>query len=161
MTGLDAARERLATRQAALTAALVAGAEPPPGFDPDLVAVARSALLNKRAGEVAHAWPELAAALAAQWRPTFRAWAAARPPAGSLRDGFDLARDLARDGRLPAAARAELRAREGYWHYDGTAPPRPRRLPTVTARYWLGVARVYLLTSRLASASSERVPGTK
>jgi len=143
--GLAASRERLAARQTALTAALVAGAPAPDGFDGRLFGSAKSALLNKRAGEVAHTWPRLAAALGAQWRPQFRAWAASRPPRGSLCDGFDFARHLAVTGGLPGSATAELAAREGFWVYDGGTPPRPRRLPPF-ARQWVGRLRVRLLT---------------
>jgi hypothetical protein len=143
----DASRERLAGQQQALVAALVAGEPVPTGFDPRLFEVARSSLLNKRAGEVAHSWPRLAAALGPQWRPRFRAWAAGRPPHGSLCDGFDFARFLAAAGELPAGpATAELAAREGYWHYTGTRPPRPRRLPGF-ARRWVGRLRARMLTT--------------
>jgi hypothetical protein len=131
----------LAGQQAALVAALVAGAPVPPGFDEDRLAAARTALVNKRAGEVAHAWPALARELGPRWRPRFAEWAAGRPPAGPLRDGFDLARELARSGGLPPGAVAELVAREGYWRYDGQGPPRRRRLP-VRLRRWLGAWRV-------------------
>ena len=149
MTDVEAARERLGEQLADLTEALVAGAPMPPGFDPRLLAVARSSLLNKRAGEVAHTWPRLAAALGPQWRKTFREWAADRPPRGSLCDGFDFARYLAVTGGLPdgparKAALAELAAREGYWHYTGRRPPRPRRLPG-WAKRWVGSARTRIL----------------
>jgi hypothetical protein len=138
-------RESLAAQQEALAAALVAGAAAPPGFDPRLLTVARRALLNKRAGEVARAWPGLSGAFGPQWTKRFRAWAEAQPPRGSLRDGFDFARDLAAAGDLPAAAVPELAAREGYWAYDGTAAPVPRRLPPVL-RHWLGRYRVRRLS---------------
>jgi hypothetical protein len=141
---LAASRDRLAAGQRALTAALVAGAPAPEGFDERMFGVAKSALLNKRAGEVAHSWPRLAGSLGPQWRPLFRAWAAGRPPLGSLRDGFDFARHLAVTGALPDGAAAELAAREGYWVYDGETPPRPRRLPPF-ARPWLGRLRMRML----------------
>jgi hypothetical protein len=141
---IQGSRERLAAQQAALTAALVAGAPAPAGVDARLFGAARSALLNKRAGEVAHTWPRLAAALDAQWRPRFRAWATGRPPRGSLCDGFDFARHLAVTGALPADAAAELAAREGFWVYDGETPPRRRRVPGF-ARPWVGRLRVRML----------------
>jgi hypothetical protein len=47
----------LAERQAALVAALVAGAPDPPGFDPVRLAATRRALLCKRAGEAAKTAP--------------------------------------------------------------------------------------------------------
>ena len=142
----DASRDRLAARLTSLTAALVAGGPAPAGFDSRMFGAAKSALLNKRAGEVAHTWPRLAAALDTDWRPMFRAYADARPPRGSLCDGFDFARHLAVTGALPPGpATAELAAREGFWNYDGETPPRRRRLPPF-ARTWLGRLRVRLLT---------------
>jgi len=48
---------------AARQAELVAGGPVPSGFDPGRLAVARRAMLRKRAGEAAAAWPLLAASL--------------------------------------------------------------------------------------------------
>jgi hypothetical protein len=151
MNEVDAARARLGDQLAGLTEALVAGAPVPDGFDERLFSIAKSSLLNKRASEVAHTWPRLAAALGPQWRATFRAWAAERPPRGSLCDGFDLARYLAVTGGIPAGpgrrhALAELAAREGQWRYDGTRPPKPRRLPGFAKR-WIGRAKTRVLTA--------------
>jgi len=53
----------LAARQAELVAALVAGGPVSSGFDPGRLAVTRRAMLRKRAGEAAAAWPLLAASL--------------------------------------------------------------------------------------------------
>ncbi len=119
----------LADRQAGLVAALTSGAPVPPGFDPRLVEVARVALLRKRAGEVARQWPALAAAHGPEWPRVFARWAATRPTRGSLRDGWDLARDLGAE--LPAAAAEEVATREAAWVYDGRSAPRARRLPAV------------------------------
>lgn len=124
-------REDLAARQAALVAAMVAGADPPPGFDTHRLTVATRALLNKRAGEAQHAWPLLVAALDDRYTREFAAYFAGRPRTDSFRDGWDLARHLAAEGRLPPLAEPELAARESLWHYDGTHPPRRRRLPSV------------------------------
>jgi hypothetical protein len=138
----------LAERQAAVVAALVAGAPAPPGFDTHRVRATAAALLRKRTGEVAAAWPFLAAALGADWSASFGAWAAGRPPAGALRDGWDFARSL--DGSpagLPPLAAQELALREVTWRYDGTGVPRRRRGPAlrraagmvfiqVTGRVW-------------------------
>ncbi len=121
----------LAQRQAELVAALTAGAAVPPGFDARLVEAARVALLRKRAGEVARQWPDLAHALGTGWHRQWSAWAAARPTRGSLRDGWDLARELAARRELPAGAGAELAAREAVLSYDGETAPRPRRMPAV------------------------------
>ncbi len=121
----------LGERQAALVAALTSGAAVPPGFDDRLVEVARVALLRKRAGEVARQWPELAHALGSGWWRCWSGWAATRPTRGSLRDGWDLARELLARGELPAAAGAELAAREAAMVYDGESGPRARRGPAV------------------------------
>ncbi|MEH0984292.1 hypothetical protein [Micromonospora sp. CPCC 205556] len=121
----------MAARQAALVAALVAGAPTPPGFPPGPVEAARVALLRKRAGEVARHWPLLAAGLGDAWWVTFRDWAADRPTAGSLRDGWDLARALRDRGALPPLGAEELAGREAGSRYDGRHPPRPRRLPAL------------------------------
>ncbi|MEU1756467.1 hypothetical protein ABZ436_27945 [Micromonospora matsumotoense] len=119
----------LAARQAALVAALVAGAPVPAGFVADRVDAARTALLRKRAGEVARHWPLLAAGLGDAWWGTFRDWAAGRPTAGSLRDGWDLARELRDRAALPPLGAEELVVREAVHRYDGRQPPRHRRLP--------------------------------
>ena len=117
----------LADRQAGLVAALTSRARVPEGFDARLVEIARVALLRKRAGEVAKQWPMLAAGPA--WPRIFLQWAATRPTQGSLRDGWDLARDLGVS--LPAAAAEELAAREATWRYDGVSAPRRRRAPAL------------------------------
>lgn len=132
----------LADRQAALVGALAAGAPVPPGFDARLVRVARSALLRKRAGDVARHWPLLAAGLAERWPTVFADWAATRPTRGSLRDGWDLARQLAAESPLPAPAAEELAVRESLWRYDGRAAPRKRRLPTVRRTQGVTVLQV-------------------
>lgn len=109
----------LATRQAALIAALVAGGEIPAGFDHARVSAARRALLVKRAGEVAVVWPLLATSFGADWPDRFVTWADARPPLGPLRDGWDFARALADAGELPELAVTELTEREGGWRWLG------------------------------------------
>ncbi|MFF5179897.1 hypothetical protein ACFY2Q_17900 [Micromonospora sp. NPDC000316] len=129
--GVPPPRGRLAERQAELVAALVAGGPPPAGFAPGPLAAARAALLRKRAGDVARHWPLLAAGLGSAWWPTFAGWAADRPTAGSLRDGWDLARTLRERNALPPAGAEELAVREAGQHYDGRGTPRPRRLPAV------------------------------
>lgn len=116
----------LAERQAALVAALVADAPDPPGFDPARLAVARRALLRKRAGEAAKHWPVLAASLGPRWSTVFAVHHVGREPVGGLRDGWHLARALRPD--LSADAAAELRDREALWRYDSAGPPRPRRI---------------------------------
>lgn len=117
----------LAEQQAELVAALTSGAPVPAGFDTRLVEIARVALLRKRAGEVARQWPALAASFGPAWFRQWSAWAATRPTQGSLRDGWDLARDLRSQGQLAEAAAAELTDREKTLLYDGRSAPRPRR----------------------------------
>jgi hypothetical protein len=129
-------RAELAARQAALVAALVSGGEVPDGVDAGRLAVARRALLRKRAGEVAAAWPWLAASMRPDsgghgWTASFVVWAPRRPPRGSLRDGWDFARDLAAAGRLAPLGQVELATREVTWHYDGRTTPTRRRLPAL------------------------------
>lgn len=121
----------LAERQGALVAALTAGGPVPRGFDARRVEVARVALVNKRRGEVARHWPDLAASLGPRWRDVWAAWAATRPTRGSLRDGWDLARYLEDAGELPRQAAAELSTREATLRYNGVDDPRPRRLPAL------------------------------
>jgi len=121
----------LARRQAELVAALVAGGPVPAGFDVRRVDAARTALLRKRADEVARRWPLLAAGLGADWLSAFAGWAANRPTQGSLRDGWDLARSLSARGALPALAAEELAAHEARWRYDGRSAPRQRKVPAV------------------------------
>ena len=139
----------LAARQAALVAALVAGAPDPLGFDPVRLAVTRRALLRKRAGEAARHWPVLAASLGARWATTFAAHHAGREPGGALREGWDLARALR--PQLTADAAAELREREILWRYDGVAPPRPRRLRRAVSLLLAGAER--RLSHTLASST--------
>ncbi len=115
----------LVARQSELVAALVAGGPVPSGFDPDRLAVARRALLRKRAGEAAAVWPLLTASLGPAWLEVFTASVAGRAPVGALRDGWDLAHELRRRGDLGDAAVVELAEREATLHQDG----RRRRLP--------------------------------
>jgi hypothetical protein len=124
-------RAELAARQAALIAALVIGAEVPEGIDAERLAVTCRALLRKRAGEVAAAWPLLAASVGQGWTANFTEWAPRHPPQGSLRDGWDLARDLAAAGALAPRGQEELAAKEVTWRYNGRATPKRRRLPAL------------------------------
>ncbi|HEY0816941.1 MAG TPA: hypothetical protein VGE11_27005 [Pseudonocardia sp.] len=124
--GAAAEPPALAERQAALVAALVAGASDPAGFDPARLTATRRALLRKRAGAAARAWPALATFFGDRWASTFAAHHAGRPPGGALRDGWDLARALRAE--LTADAAAELAEREALLRYDGKTAPRPRRL---------------------------------
>ena len=125
MTG-DIGLDELAAAQRRLVECLVAGGPVPAGFDSVRVAVAARALLHKRAGEVARAWPRLAASLGADWPGVFMRWTDGRSPCGPWRDGWDLAR--ANRDRLDRAALLELAQREARWSYDGVGEPRRRPL---------------------------------
>ncbi|MEV5825555.1 hypothetical protein AB0L25_08260 [Spirillospora sp. NPDC052242] len=123
MTGepLDA---DLAAAQEALVRAMTAGGPMPAGFDGDAVRAAARSILRKRAGEVAHAWPALAASYGTSWGEAFAAWAAERPTRGAARDGRDFAR-AHRHELAPGAAR-ELAMAEARWSYGREGAPRPR-----------------------------------
>lgn len=118
-------REDLAAAQAALVAALVAGGPPPAGFDTARLDAAAAALLRKRAGEVARAWPLLAAEHGPRWTAVFAEWARGRPTRGSWLDGWAFAR--ARRASLGPAAAFELLRCEAEWRYDPDGEPRRRR----------------------------------
>lgn len=77
----------LAARQLALVSALVAGAAPPAGVDPERVRVQAQALLRKRARSVARHRPDVAAALSDGFWPAFQRYAAqSAPPASGAAD---------------------------------------------------------------------------
>ena len=80
------ARDELAARQAALVAALVAGAPAPPGLDPGRIRIQSAALQRKRGRSVMHAAPELAVALGESFMAAFAEYAASGPKAGSSAD---------------------------------------------------------------------------
>jgi hypothetical protein len=93
-------REGLAARQAALVAALVAGAEVPTRLDADRVRIQAAALLRKRGRSVAHVQPELTWALGESFWTVFTAYAAGRPrQCCSAHDAADFARYLLSTGR--------------------------------------------------------------
>ncbi|MEU4545336.1 hypothetical protein [Nonomuraea dietziae] len=95
-------RERLEQAQARVVAALVNGAEPPPGFDPVRLAAQARSLLAKRRAIVARLRPDAAAAAGKDLATEFAAYAAARsaPPPGYRADADDFAAWLRARGRL-------------------------------------------------------------
>ncbi|WP_373688840.1 hypothetical protein [Verrucosispora sioxanthis] len=99
----------LASRQAELVAALVAGGPPPSGFAPGPLAAARAALLRTDG--------------------IHRVGRSGRPTGGGLRDGWDLARALHARTALPAQGADELAVREAEFRYDAHRAPRRRRSP--------------------------------
>lgn len=121
-----AASGTLAARQSDLVAALTTASEPPDGFPRERVAVTRRALLRKRAGEAAKAWPLLAASLGAGWPRVFALHRDGHVPVGALRDGWHVAWALRERDELAPSAAVELAERELAWHYDGAGEPRPR-----------------------------------
>lgn len=111
------ARDELAARQASLVAALVTGAGAPAGMDGERVSVQAAALLRKRGRGVAHAEPELAAALGASFGPAFAEYATGRPQEGGYADDagafarYLLSSAYGRDREVRRAARRITRAR--------------------------------------------------
>jgi hypothetical protein len=99
-----AARERLGRAQAELLAALVAGGDPPAGFDAGRLRVQADALVAKRRRVVAALWPQLPAALGDRYAGLFADYARSnpRPTAGARADGRAFAAALVRAGELPA-----------------------------------------------------------
>ncbi|OLL73999.1 hypothetical protein Ae168Ps1_2382 [Pseudonocardia sp. Ae168_Ps1] len=129
----------LAGRQAALVAALVAGGPDPAGIPTHLLTATRTALLRKRAGAAAAAWPLLAAGIGPEWPRVFADRFAGVPPYGAEREGWDLARELDAAGALGPGASRELADREHTFRYDGrTAPSRRSAVSRGFHRWWRG-----------------------
>jgi hypothetical protein len=78
----------LAARQLSLVTALVAGAAPPAGVDPERVRIQALVLVRKRSRSVARYRPELAASLGADFWPAFQRYVTAdpTPPANTSSD---------------------------------------------------------------------------
>jgi hypothetical protein len=139
------ARAGLASQQARLVAALTASAPPPKGFDAARVTATAVALRSKRRRSVARAWPALVATIGAPFRELFDAYSRASPcpTGGPATDALAFAEHLARSGRLPQAARAELlvsRCRQGF-PVRAAVLSDPRRLLLVVRLPWRGVRR--------------------
>lgn len=110
MSGTDP-RDALAAMQHELLAALVAGADAPPGFAPGRIRVQARALLDKRARAAAAHHPWLADALGADYSSRFADYARDRPkPAGS-------------------GGHADALAFEEFLRGRGELPRRPGRFP--------------------------------
>lgn len=86
--------ENLAQQQAALVRALVAGAEPPPGFDADALSATSHALLHKRADEVSRRFPLLSHACGADFTARYMEWARTRPKISTAADAAAFAQYL-------------------------------------------------------------------
>ena len=91
-----ATRDRLAAAQTRLLCALVAGAPPPPGFDPARLRIQTDALIAKRREVVARLCPDLVAATGAQFAARFDAYARThpRPAAGARADADAFAQTI-------------------------------------------------------------------
>ncbi|MFG1703900.1 hypothetical protein ACFLIM_11975 [Nonomuraea sp. M3C6] len=100
---MAAAQRRLAEAQGRLVAALVAGAEPPEGFDPERIRAQASSLVAKRRSVVARLRPDAAAAAGRDLAAEFAAYARSRsaPPPGYRTDADDFAAWLRERGRMP------------------------------------------------------------
>ncbi|WP_327089432.1 hypothetical protein OIE66_02055 [Nonomuraea sp. NBC_01738] len=101
--GAGDARGRLAGVQAALVAALVAGAEAPGGFDADRLRIQAASLVAKRRSVVARLRPDAAAAAGSELAADFARYAAERttPPPGYRADADDFAAWLRARGKMP------------------------------------------------------------
>ena len=105
------ARDELGARQASLVAALVAGAAVPAGVDAERVRIQAAALLRKRGRGVAHAEPELAAALGKSFGAAFADYARGLPREGCSADDasafarYLLSSQYGRDREVRRAAR--------------------------------------------------------
>ncbi|WP_117210408.1 hypothetical protein [Allorhizocola rhizosphaerae] len=124
----------LARRQAELVRALVAGGAAPEGFDAGRVAIARKALLRKRARNVRREWPCLAAQYGDGWEQVFSAWADGRPTQGALSDGYEFAR-----ANLPTdpGARVELMVYEARSRAFAVRIGQRALVVAVRGRAWL------------------------
>jgi hypothetical protein len=107
---MPADRADLEARQAAFLSALIGGADPPAGFDPEQARATARALLAKRARTVRAAWPALTEDLGEEFSARFEAYARAGegPPVhgGAVADGLAFARTLGR--RREDAVRVEV-----------------------------------------------------
>ncbi|MEC3914323.1 hypothetical protein [Nocardia sp. CDC160] len=90
----DRATGTLAQRQAALVRALVAGGDPPAGFDADDLTATAHGLLHKRADEVRRRFPRLVHALGSDFTDRYVEWARTRPKTTTTDDAAAFARDL-------------------------------------------------------------------
>lgn len=130
------APESLAARQRRVLDAVTGTAAVPPGFEAFAVDVARRALLDKRARELHHGWPILAASLGDRLRPLFTEFAARRPTRGLRNDGYAFASWLAERGELPLAGALELAEARVWWLWsDDSTPPRRHPGRVATARF--------------------------
>ncbi|WP_026425914.1 hypothetical protein [Actinokineospora inagensis] len=103
-------RDELAAAQGDLLRALLAGGEPPAGFDPAAVRVEAAALLAKRRRIVSQLAPEVAGELGSDFTALFNDYAAGNP----RRDGTRFREDAAAFAEW-AVARGHLTPRRKRW----------------------------------------------
>jgi hypothetical protein len=116
---MDAARERMAARQAELVRALVAKGPIPAGFDQDRVKTLARTLVNKRRQALARLWPTLVRIFGDAYVERFTNYAQAHPiPASGnvFEDGREFLRCLETQGPLPDAARIEAMSFDLRFH---------------------------------------------
>jgi hypothetical protein len=127
-------RTQLGALQAELVRALTGQGGPPDGFDAARLQAAANALVRKRVGAVARAWPGLARALGESFGERFTAFAqvsSVPKEGGPLADGRAFARTLQAAGELPDAGRLEAAAVDlRYVTRKGGLVP--RRWPALT-----------------------------
>jgi uncharacterized protein len=108
----QAIRDALGEAQHRLADALVGLTEPPPRFDAERVGVARSALIDKRAGAVARHAPAVAEALGDRLSPLFAGYADTRPkPPGDAAADVEAFLDHLRAAGLLIGSRRRPRLR--------------------------------------------------
>ncbi|GAB2451820.1 hypothetical protein GCM10027187_20100 [Streptosporangium sandarakinum] len=141
-------RAELARAQAELLAALVAGGEPPRGFDEGRLRIQAASLISKRRGVVARIRPDLVALLgAAGFAAEFDAYARGRPkpPGGSRVDARDFAERLRAAGHpLPEPAPEPPAGRRRWARFTRALRDLPPVLPTRVkglGRGWAGRPR--------------------
>ncbi|GAA0949296.1 hypothetical protein [Nonomuraea longicatena] len=100
---MDDARRRLGAAQEELLSALVAGGEPPEGFDPERLRIQSASLVSKRREVVARLRPDAATAAGGALAAEFAAYARSRerPPPGYRSDADDFAAWLRVRGLMP------------------------------------------------------------
>ncbi len=94
--------ENLARRQKELIRALVAGDPLPPGFDSATIDATRTALLRKRAAEIAARYPAVPSALGERYDELFDRWASDRPKTSTAADAKAFYEAMRRAGELDA-----------------------------------------------------------
>ncbi|GAB3212085.1 hypothetical protein [Nocardia tengchongensis] len=101
----------LAEQQAAIVRALVAGAEPPTGFDAGDLAATAHGLLHKRVDEVARRFPGLVLAAGPDFHGRYLEWARTRPKTTTAEDAAAFAEHAGLPDPRPHRARWPIRGR--------------------------------------------------